>query len=95
MSHQEKKLFKLRWLMARIKACDEMNLTASKKKLIAEMIMQFGACERYIKETFQTLEDAGEIVIKEDNVYSKAGWEAEHVLNRANLNPDMALEEEH
>ena len=74
--------------MAHVKGCDKAGKTASKRKLIAEMVVNFGAGERYIRELFKSLEDTGNIIIRGDEVFSKEAWEAEKILNRASINQE-------
>ncbi len=88
MSLQENKKNRLNDLLLSIVEADKKGINIDKEKLIAECVIKYGSARRTILEYLSVLENAGRIVIKNNHVFSKEGWEAEKILNRAGLNKE-------
>ncbi len=62
MTHQDKRIYKINWLMARVKAAETRNIALDEEKLLAEFCIHFGAGHRYAREYLKDLEGSGRIV---------------------------------
>ena len=93
MTLQENKKNRLSDLWLSIVEADKKGINIDKEKLIAECVMKYGSARRTILEYLTVLENAGRIVIKKNQIFSKAGWEAEKILNHAAINQELEEKE--
>jgi len=84
MTHSQKRIHRINWIMARVDFAMREGLTIDEEKLISEACLFFGAGRRYVKEYLKDLEGANKIVRIDGKIWTPAHYEAEQILNSTN-----------
>lgn len=69
MSNQARKQLKINTILQSVANCNREGLGCSKEKIIAQIIIHFGACRRYVIEDLKALINSGDLMEKNGSLY--------------------------
>ena len=88
MGTNQGRMFKVNWMLIRIQIAGKAGLLIDKEKLLVEYASFFGSTRRTGLEILKQLELSGHVLVKDNQIWSRAAWDAEQLLNKAKLNPE-------
>jgi hypothetical protein len=74
------RMFKVNWMIVRIKVAGKAGLLIDKEKIFAEFATFFGSTRRTAIEILNQIVLSGQAIIKGNEVWSKEAYEAEQIL---------------